>query len=55
MDNEQKVRQLIRQLALISNTKMSKELEDKVYQQIKKYNINGNNIKALSSMLKGKF
>lgn len=50
--NEQKVRQLIRQLAKIANVNLNKEKEDQIVSYVKNNNIQGSDLKTISKMLK---
>lgn len=50
--NEQKLRQLIRQVAMIANVKLTKEKEDQIISYIKNNNVQGSDLKAISKLLK---
>lgn len=52
LSNEQKVRQLIRQLAKIANVTLNKEKEDQIVSYVKNNNIQGSDLKTISKMLK---
>ena len=52
--DEQKVRQLLRQLAVIANVKMSKEKEDRIVRYIRNHNVQSGDMKTLTGLLKGK-
>ncbi|WP_027415675.1 stage VI sporulation protein F [Aneurinibacillus terranovensis] len=54
LNDEQKVRQLIRQLGAIANISIDKEKEDRIFYYIKKYNIQGSNLKSLTKLLQNK-
>lgn len=52
--DEQKVRQLLRQLAVIANVTMSKEKEDRIVRYIRNHNVQSGDMKTLTGLLKGK-
>jgi hypothetical protein len=54
LNDEQKLRQLIRQLALIANVSLSPEKEEKVVTYIRANDIQGKDMKALMGLLKNK-
>jgi uncharacterized protein YpuA (DUF1002 family) len=52
INNEQKLRQLIRQVAMIANVKLTKEKEDQIISYVKNNNLQGSDLKAISKLLK---
>ncbi|WCN36719.1 stage VI sporulation protein F [Aneurinibacillus uraniidurans] len=52
--DDQKVRQLLRQLAVIANVRMSQEKEDSIVRYIRNHNIQSGDMKTLTGLLKGK-
>ncbi|AMA73588.1 MULTISPECIES: stage VI sporulation protein F [Aneurinibacillus] len=54
LNDEQKLRQLIRQLAVIASVSITKEKEDKIISYIRKNNIQGGDMKTLTNLLKNK-
>ncbi|BAU28908.1 stage VI sporulation protein F [Aneurinibacillus soli] len=52
--DDQKVRQLLRQLAVIANVSMSQEKEDRIVRYIRNHNIQSGDMKTLTGLLKGK-
>jgi hypothetical protein len=54
LQDEQKLRQLVRQLALLANVSLSKEKEDKIVAYVNKNNVQGQDMKTLANLLKNK-
>ncbi|MBN6188585.1 stage VI sporulation protein F [Aneurinibacillus sp. BA2021] len=52
--DEEKLRQLIRQLAVLANVTITEEKEEKIVQYIRTHNIQGEDIKVLTTLLKNK-
>lgn len=52
LNNEQKLRQLIRQLAKLANVTLDKEKEDQIISYVKNNNIQGSDLSAISKLLK---
>lgn len=54
LNDEQKVRQLIRQLGLLANVQIDKNKEDRIVNYIKNNDIQGSDTSALMKLLKNK-
>ncbi|GEN33711.1 hypothetical protein ADA01nite_11710 [Aneurinibacillus danicus] len=54
LDDDQKLLQLIRQLAVIANVSLTKEKEEKIIKYIRTHNVQGGDMKTLTNLLKNK-
>ncbi|MFT9847550.1 stage VI sporulation protein F [Aneurinibacillus sp. REN35] len=54
LNDDQKLRQLIRQLAVLANVTMTEEKEEKIIKYIRTHNVQGGDMKTLTNLLKNK-
>lgn len=54
LNDDQKLLQLIRQLAVIANVSLTKEKEEKIIKYIRTNNVGGGDVKTLTNLLKNK-
>ncbi|WP_286886786.1 stage VI sporulation protein F [Aneurinibacillus sp. UBA3580] len=54
LGDDQKLLQLIRQLAVIANVSLTKEKEEKIIKYIRTHNVQGGDMKTLTNLLKNK-
>ncbi|CEH30000.1 hypothetical protein AM501_19525 [Aneurinibacillus migulanus] len=54
LNDDQKLLQLIRQLAVIANVSLTREKEEKIIKYIRTNNVGGGDVKTLTNLLKNK-